>query len=454
MPEILPVSNSDRDPPSFQEPSVQLSSPKPLPFFSRWRTWSLLLLLVLLVGYGIWTFVSKQRFASNYQRILRSIAIGQYSIASVQVAELLKENPNHPDLLLLAIRTTRGLSEWEAAERILEKYISIQGLDDQALIQRALIRAEQGNVDRVRSFLLTRTDQNPTARLEVLEAFIKGCLSSYRFTEMEEYIDQWLRLDSNDPKLHFLMGQMYELLDSTKSAIGSYQKVLEFCPEHSDARTRLVRLLLAINDSESARDHCEVIKRQGLETSETKILYAQSLIQLGQQTSAHQLVKEILQSDPHNSSTLTEMAKIAMQNGDDIQAQKMLKEVVDREPGNTKARYQYVLCLQKLGRDQEAKQQNERLTQMDKDLQRIRVIVTREMQNRPNDPQLRFEVGMIAMRAGLAREGARWLKTVLELDPHHSGAHEALAGYYQVIGNSGLAARHLDLAHPAKRFTE
>jgi Tfp pilus assembly protein PilF len=50
---------------------------------------------------------------------------------------------------------------------------------------------------------------------------------------------------------------------------------------------------------------------------------------------------------------------------------------------------------------------------------------------RPDDAEIRYEIGMSLLKYGSPDDGAKWLRTVLELDPKHQKAQEALAAYHR-----------------------
>jgi Tfp pilus assembly protein PilF len=91
---------------------------------------------------------------------------------------------------------------------------------------------------------------------------------------------------------------------------------------------------------------------------------------------------------------------------------------------------------------------------MQKDIKRIQKIVTREMQQSPDDPKLHYEVGLIAFRAGSAQEGLKWLQSALQKDPNYAPAHDALAVYYDVTGQAARSARHRQLAVQARKLSK
>ena len=72
--------------------------------------------------------------------------------------------------------------------------------------------------------------------------------------------------------------------------------------------------------------------------------------------------------------------------------------------------------------------------------------MTMEIQRAPHNPNLHYEAGMIALRAGAIQDALRWFESALREDPNHAPTHRALAEYYQKMGELGRAARHRDLA--------
>jgi Tfp pilus assembly protein PilF len=65
--------------------------------------------------------------------------------------------------------------------------------------------------------------------------------------------------------------------------------------------------------------------------------------------------------------------------------------------------------------------------------------------DRPGDVEVRYDIGMTLLTYGSPEDGAKWLLTVLELQPDHKRTHQALAVYYESLGEWENAARHRQL---------
>jgi Tfp pilus assembly protein PilF len=106
-----------------------------------------------------------------------------------------------------------------------------------------------------------------------------------------------------------------------------------------------------------------------------------------------------------------------------------------------KPNYNLYLCLERLGKKEQAKEYLTKINEIKAGLKRLSDLV-HDVMVKPHDPNLRHEVGMMFLRLGFAEEGLRWLGTVLKEDPGYRPAHEALADYYERAGRKDLAAPH------------
>src|SRR5262249_40632362 len=119
------------------------------------------------------------------------------------------------------------------------------------------------------------------------------------------------------------------------------------------------------------------------------------------------------------------------------------------EPSDYQVHYQLYQALVRNHKDQEARALQARLKQIEDDLSRLQKLMTVEIQQQPHNPDLQYEAGMIAMRAGAIPDGLHWFESALREDPNHAPTHRALAQYYQKMGELGRAAHHRDLARQA-----
>src|SRR5262249_36119108 len=106
------------------------------------------------------------------------------------------------------------------------------------------------------------------------------------------------------------------------------------------------------------------------------------------------------------------------------------------------SRYQLALCLLQSGKLSEAEKEQKVLNNLELDLKRLRIIISKEIAQKPNDPRLHYELAMIMLKLGQSEEALHWLLKTLEKDPNYIPAHQVLVDYYQRIGNWERADHH------------
>jgi Tfp pilus assembly protein PilF len=67
---------------------------------------------------------------------------------------------------------------------------------------------------------------------------------------------------------------------------------------------------------------------------------------------------------------------------------------------------------------------------------------SRKLSERPLDPALHYEMGVLLLRNGNAGAAKGWLLSALSLAPDYRPAHAALADVYRREGDETRAAEH------------
>ena len=70
------------------------------------------------------------------------------------------------------------------------------------------------------------------------------------------------------------------------------------------------------------------------------------------------------------------------------------------------------------------------------------------LESQPDDPDVQARAGRAWLANGQVKQGLELLERLLQKHPRHAAAHEALAEYYESIGEKGLAAKHRRAANP------
>lgn len=356
--------------------------------------------------------------------------------------------PEDRATLLLAARVARRLNLFEEADTFLTRCHERHGEDDDLLVERILLRCERGEVDTVKSFCETLIANEDERSPLILEALVAGCLRAFRLPEAKLFVGLWQKREPDSAQVENLKGYTFELGTQQHDALQAYRRAVELDADHDEARFRLAQLLVTLSQAREALPHLQHLTAKQPANADVLVDLGRCLVQLDQQEQAEKTLAQARALKPDHAAALQESGLMALRRDQLTQAETWLREACKLAPGDYQVHYQLTLCLQRLGKIQEARELEPRLRQMEQDGKRMQEILIHHMSRAPSDPNLHFELGMIAMRAGAVQEGLRWFKSALQIDPSHSPTHEAFASFYRAHGQIGRAAKHLEFVKP------
>jgi tetratricopeptide (TPR) repeat protein len=362
--------------------------------------------------------------------------------------DCLRAWPGNAEALLLAARAARRLDNLEPAERYLERYQSLHGSDDRLVFERFLLRTDRGEADAARGVCQALLEQDNPDGFLLLEAMARGYLRTYRLSAVDGCLAQWLVRRPDHPQALTLRGQLYEQAERRQDAAAAYRRALEVDPDHDEARMRLTALQLQRNRPRDALADLALLSRKHPDDPLTQVRLAYCLDQTGEPARARALLDDLLARRPDFGPALAERGRLAAADGQLDQAERWLRAARERNPADLSARYQLYLCLRRAGKEAEALEEWRQHDQLEANFRRQHEIILEDLQRRPHDPALHFEMATLFFRLGMIDDSLRWLQSTLREDPHHAEAHRALAGYYRTTGHPELAAEHQELGGP------
>jgi tetratricopeptide (TPR) repeat protein len=410
-----------------------------------WRVLGGLTLLLVLATVG--TVLGVYFWAYHQLESARTSLIRGHNLVAIQHLQSCRPIlSDKPEWQILSARAARRAGALNEAELLLDRYWKIRGDDDALVTERLLLRATQGEIEEVRSQLNLRIEANDSSAPMAREALIVGLMYRFGLSDAREELDRWLNQDPEHPIALFLSGKVAEMREETSVALLSYRHCLKNDPEYDEARLRLAAVLLMNREGEEALPHIEYLRKRYPDNPDVLVKFAQALDLLRRGNEAREVLNDCLRRNPDHSEALTERGRIALRDGDGTTAEDDLGKAVAVDPGNFVAHYQLLLALKENGKTAEATREQETIARMEADIARLRDLIKDELARNPNDPEPYYEIAMISMRAGRPKEGLRWLKNALEIDPTHEPSHRSLAAYYYETGNPILSARHRAIA--------
>ena len=347
-----------------------------------------------------------------------------YPAAREKIDSFLRERPNDPRALLLSARNARKTKDYYNARELL-RASKEHGGDSEAIdIEEALIDVQRGE-DRSIEWLRARSRSGDSHALAILEVLIQHDLDTYQLWLALDGLNLFLEQRPND--LQALMGRarVWERFLYFKDALADYQRAVEAHPDNEVARLKLADTLLLVGTPAEALQQYRWLEGRFPDKTEVRLGLARCLRQIGETARARGILNSLIQSPPENGEALWELGQMALEDGKPGEAEPLLRRAAKALPYDRRVIFSLQQCLADLKKDAEAAVMNARVQKIDADIRRLDQ-VRQEVMKKPDDPALRVEGGLLFLRNGERREGVRWLRHALKVNPGHRPAIEAL----------------------------
>src|SRR5579871_6215301 len=173
----------------------------------RPRLWSMLLLVVLIAvsAYAISPHVQ----AWYHLRAARMELQHWHNAQAIRHLKFCQRVwPRDPHVLLLAAQSTRRARGYSEAQRLLEIYQEVRGLDDACSLEQLLLSAER-HIDPVVEVCWHNVEHDHPETPLILEALTRGYLRRYRLGEARLCLDRWKQMEPDNPQIFCLEGLLY-----------------------------------------------------------------------------------------------------------------------------------------------------------------------------------------------------------------------------------------------------
>jgi len=410
-------------------------------------------LLILSALAGLGAYPGTRYVQANYLYPWRHYRAAQealerrdFAAAHEELSACVQAWPDDAAMQFQAARAARRagmLDEAEehflACERLLEMHPNANVGDTK--LEWALLKAERGDLLKVEEQLRARLrDDHPDSVL-ILEVLSWQLMMSGRLREGRDYLDAWLRREPENYDALVRRGWVAEHLFDFPGALEYYRQALALDARQDFVRLRVVEILLERNRAPEALADLELLRRHQAGNPSVRLCWARYQRLQGNTSQARQLLDELLSERSRDPQALSERGVLAMEAGRLDEAEGFLRTAAALDASSPQINYNLCLCLERVGKKEEAKKFSAKLAEVKADRQRMDRLL-REAMTRPHDPDVRYEVGMIFLRNGFTQDGLRWLASALRENPSHRPAHIALAEYYERAGSAEQAAVH------------
>lgn len=408
----------------------------------RLRSWRALLILGIALVVGVLVAPHARAW---YQLRCAQSALARYhpEEAAPLLASCLRVWPHDAQAHLLASRAARQSGDLDEADRQLRLCQSLLGTGSKEVaLEWALLQAVGGNSREVEAFLERRAEQNADLRPLVWEALIEGHTRVYRILDALALADHWLQVDPDNVRAHELRGLAYQHGKSASKGTEDLQRAIELDPTRDAARWHLVLGLLEMGSYGDALKHLDHLERRRPDDPEVSVRIARCHNLLGDATQARQILDAVLEASPEHGLALRTRGQFALADRQPEQAEGWLRRAAKVWPNDYQVHWFLYQSLQQQGKEEAAKAQLAVAEQIKERAERVGELSSRKLSERPLDPALHYEMGVLLVRNGNASAGKGWLLSALNLAPDYRPAHAALADLYRREGDETRAAEH------------
>jgi tetratricopeptide (TPR) repeat protein len=344
---------------------------------------------------------------------------------------------------LLAARAARMAGAFDEAEEHLRQAQRLGQLPpEDVAFEWALYRAARGDLDEVDQYLEARARKNPGEVPLICEALTRGYLCTFRTLGAVGCADRWLRLQPDCLAALALRGKVWLAAHAADKGLPDLQRAVAGDPADAEARRDLALALLETRQDEKALPHLEHLRALRPGDPDILVRIARCHQTLGRTEEALALLDAVLAEHPRHGLALATRGQMALAAERFSEAEKWLRQAVEVVPQDHQAQWALYRALVQQGKKAEAGAQRGRAQQAEDRAEKLGEITTRKMSQRPHDPALHAELGVLLIQTGQKEVGKGWLESALGLDPGCRPAHAALADYYEAEGDAERAAYH------------
>ena len=410
----------------------------------NWQAWRFLGLMIVLAALGAIYLYSpfRQQDLADAEAALQQRDL---EAALVFLSRAEEKSPDNPEVQFLLARTARRGGDIDQMQTHLKKAAKLGYPAERLDREQKLALAQIGRLSEVEQQLPDLLVNAGEDGREICEAFVNGYLIAYRFQDALGLLEPWQAEYPEDPQPHFVRGLIQLNMRNEGEAIDAFEHALKLDANHKEARLNLALLLVTRHQYQQAMQHFRLLLERHPDDPDARCGLAECLIGEGHIDEGRSVLTELLESDPEFDKARLTLGRLELDAGQAKDAVQILEPLVKSEPKNSEARFIYGSALQMDGQNVEAKHHLEYAAEARPALQRVRRLME-DLLTKPDDADLRFDIGSTLMKYDSPVDAAEWLRSVVDIQPNHAEAHRMLAEYYQSVGKNQLATHHQELA--------
>ena len=166
-----------------------------------------------------------------------------------------------------------------------------------------------------------------------------------------------------------------------------------------------------------------------------------SALALGDPETAAKHLDRSLELNPKNAAAHLERAKLDLSQGNQLEALRHFDKSIDLQPYEPEVRYSRKLALTRLGRAEEAAEEQQAIDRLKADLS-VMENLQAKLINSPKDVAIEYQLARWMFAHGYGAEGVKWGQKILTDHPRHRDTCKLLSDYFERQGEPAMASRY------------
>jgi tetratricopeptide (TPR) repeat protein len=392
-------------------------------------------LAILMTFLAVHIILPRIKTRYHYQAAQRLLLHFDLELAQQHLNQCLEIEPDDPASLILAARTARRNGQPDIGANHLERLDQLEGVTPAGALEHTLQQTGEGNLSE-ESALRALIKQSDEEAPIILEAMTQGFLNTLRLDQALECVQDLLSRQPNNPLALIWRGRIHEIRNQDDEALGDYQRSVELQPKSDKARRYLADALDRAGQLREAVGHYQILHDNQPGNLEVTLHLAHCQFDLSNHDECRQLLDKWIAEHPGCVKALVERGRLALHEDDDSGAEKWLKLATTQAPKDRDALFVLHACLDRQGKGKEADQCLALLKQVEIRTTHTAALMRRVLES-PNDPALRFQLGVTLNENGDEEQGLRWMLTALQVDPNYEPARAFMKHSKASKGTSG-----------------
>lgn len=356
--------------------------------------------------------------------------------------------PDRGENYLLLARLQRRLGNASRSAALLRRAESLGADAERVERENVLLAAQRGRLRDAEPRLPNLLVDPQGDGEEICEAYVQGYFANLRVAEATRLLDAWQAQYPESPQPHFMRAFLTQAMGLQPEAVAAYQQGLALSPQEPLMQARLATVLTEMGRLDEASEVLRSAVASAGEMPEVAIAWANCLFLQGDLKAASDALNAIVDRWPSHFEGRRLIGQIELAQDHHQEALRHLEEAARLRPNDVATRNALGRVLRALGRSAEAKSHFDFVAVAERTQARLDRLF-RQVFDRPADAELRFGIAEALLKGGSSDDAAKWLQSVLELQPEHRGAHLALAAYCEARGDLAGARAHRQKAGQA-----